>query len=459
MDSYGYRLDCSPYLGGALEAKILLERLPARKDKLHDLTAGFEGGIYNGPQFIRRYVDSPTFGVPFMTGSSLRVADTSELPLLSKLDALGPKLRHLEIKPGMSLISCSGTIGIMAYARQDMAGVWSSQDVLKVVADPTRIPPGYLYAYLCSKFGIPLVASGTYGAIIQHLEPEHIANLPVPRLKARLEWETHILVEQAATLRVDAAQRFGNAVRELEERAGLPSAEELSHLPHPPVVEVGSSKLQERLDTNFHRSYHYNALQPYLTHRVKGRTVESLASSILEPTRFKRVEHANQDFGVPFFGTGSLGDIDPQPLYRIAPFPQIDQYRVDERSVLIPRSGQIYGIIGRAFQPIGKVLTSAVTEDAIRITCKTAEEAGFVFLALRSECGLRQLKARCFGGSIPHLDVTHVGRVLVPDLEPGVRHRLGELAGHVLDLRTQAINKEASAREMIEQAIEAGVKD
>ena len=169
MDGYGYRLDCQPYLGGALEAKVLLERLPLRKDELHTLTSGAEGGIYNGPQFVRRYVESPQFGVPFMTGSSLRLADLSELPLLSRRDATGPKLRHLQIESGMSLISCSGTIGIMAYGRRDMAGVWSSQDVLKVVADPTKILSGYLYAYLCSKFGIPLVASGTYGAIIQHL--------------------------------------------------------------------------------------------------------------------------------------------------------------------------------------------------------------------------------------------------------------------------------------------------
>lgn len=132
MEGYGYRLDCSPYLGGALETKILLEKLPLRKDPLHTLTKGFDGGIYNGPQFVRNYVESAEHGVPFMTGSSMQLADLSNLPMLSRRDAHGTKLRHLELQPGMVLISCSGTIGKMAYARQDMKGIWSSQDVLKI---------------------------------------------------------------------------------------------------------------------------------------------------------------------------------------------------------------------------------------------------------------------------------------------------------------------------------------
>ncbi len=75
------------------------------------------------------------------------------------------------------MITCSGTIGRMTYVRPDMDGIWSSQDVLKVVPNPECIPPGYLYAFLSSRYGVPLVVSGTYGAIIQHIEPEHIADL------------------------------------------------------------------------------------------------------------------------------------------------------------------------------------------------------------------------------------------------------------------------------------------
>jgi len=303
---------------------------------------------------------------------------------------------------------------------------------------------------------VPLLVSGTYGSIIQHLEPHQIAGLPVPRLGDILEHEIHILVEQAAALRVKASAEFHNAIIGVEEAAGLPSFKDLQKSPKNLAIEVRSSDLEGRMDTNFHRGYHHDAVRPYKSHQAKGKTVASVAREIVEPVRFKRHEH-DADLGVPLFGTGMLGDIDPQPLYRIAPFAGIDDYYVDERSVLVPRSGQIYGIIGRAFQPVGLVLKSVVTEDAIRVTCKTPTEAGYVFLALRSECGMRQLKARCFGGSIPHLDVTNIGKVLIPDLGPSKERELGGRACRVLQLRTDAINKENRAVELVENALRESV--
>src|SRR5437870_3670897 len=95
IDSYSYRLDCGPYVGGSLEAKVLLDRLPLRKDKLSALTAGFDGGIYNGPKFSRTWVNSARYGVPFLGSSSMLYADLPDLPLLSKKQAYGRQLRHL----------------------------------------------------------------------------------------------------------------------------------------------------------------------------------------------------------------------------------------------------------------------------------------------------------------------------------------------------------------------------
>ena len=51
MSGYGHRLDCQPYVRGSLQTKMLLEKLLFRKDPLHRLTTGLNGGIYNGPQF------------------------------------------------------------------------------------------------------------------------------------------------------------------------------------------------------------------------------------------------------------------------------------------------------------------------------------------------------------------------------------------------------------------------
>ena len=108
----------------------------------------------------------------------------------------------------------------MVYVRPDMDGMWTSQHIMKIVPDPQRIPPGYLYAFLSGKFGVPLVASGTYGAIIQHIEPEHIADVPVPRLGPEIEEQTHGLIEQAGYLAVWHLQRVASSFRVTESELG-----------------------------------------------------------------------------------------------------------------------------------------------------------------------------------------------------------------------------------------------
>jgi type I restriction enzyme S subunit len=201
-------------MSGALEAKVLLEAMKARKDALRDVTLNGMAGIFNGPRFARSYVDDPKYGVPFLGSTDILNADLTSLPRLSKKQvAANPRL---VIRAGWTLITCSGTIGRMAYARPDMEGMAGSQHFMRVIPDPERVPPGYLYAFLSSKFGVPLVVGGTYGAIIQHIEPEHIADLPVPRLGKKIEATAHELIVEAAKLRDEAAAAQREAISRVQ---------------------------------------------------------------------------------------------------------------------------------------------------------------------------------------------------------------------------------------------------
>ena len=313
MDGYGYRLDCQPYLGGALEMKVLLERLPLRKDKLHTLTTGFDGGIYNGPKFSRTWVESPKHGVPFVGSSSMLYADLSDLPLLSKKQAYGRQLSHLELQPGMSLISCSGTIGKMVYTRRDMAGIWSSQHILKVVPDPAKIPSGYLYAYLSSRFGVPLIVSGTYGSIIQSLGPNNISDVPVPRLSDSLEHEIHSLVEEAAELRTRATLAIEEAKRILLEEAGLPPLF-CCRLAGNIVSEATSRTV---IDSRPLDPWFYNAkaiaTERWVRQHFWGAQNLGELTEVFGTSPFKRVYVEDEIHGVGFFGSADIFKLDRKP--------------------------------------------------------------------------------------------------------------------------------------------------
>lgn len=453
LDRDGRRLDCNPYMSGALEAKLLLERLSTKKVPLQDVCLDGRKGLVNAGRIKRQWVADEKYGLRFLSSTDILKSDLSDLQLISKQVArANPKL---QIKSEWTLITRAGTIGRMAYARPDMDGLACSEDVLRVIPAPEKIPPGYLYAYLSSKFGVPLVVGGTYGAIIQHIEPEHIADLPVPRFATAFETRVHDLVERAAQLRSEAARLLIDATAEFEKVAKLP------HLRVPPSPTpfdaggVSSTALQARLDGFFHSRFHSDALTALARTRTKA--LAELSSGIVEPLRFKRVAVDDPTFGVPFFGTAPLFWTDPTPNYFVSrKMRNIEQYVVDKRCLLIPRSGQLSGIIGSVVLPYGDIVGGAVSEDAIRVYFESEQDAGFGLIALTSEYGRRQLKARAFGSSIPHLDVRHIGLVRVPDPGPEKRKALGAKGARVAELRDEACRVEREARALLEAKIEKG---
>ena len=406
--------------------------------------------------FARHYVSYRVHGVPFLSSSSVLHAEFTHVDLLRRSDANSARLSHLRLEDGMTLISCSGTIGRMAYARPEMAGMWSSQDVLKVVADQNAVLPGYLYAFLSGRFGVPVVVGGTYGAIIQHIEPEHIADLPVPLAPEEVQAEAHRLVTEAADLRTQASVELRAVVREIEEAAGLPPLPVRYDGARPDTSLVRASALGGRMDGLFHSRYHRSVLEPLLGLPAGRRTtVGNLADRVFWPPMFKRIRVADPRYGVPFFGTSALMRADPDASYllsrRTAGF---DDLFVDETTVLIPASGQLNGIIGRAVLPFGGVVGGTVTHHAIRLLCSNDAVAGYLFACLSSEYARRQLKARAYGSSIPSLDEARVGGVVLPRLDDERMERLGRRAFAVRTARHDAVTREREARAVVERWIE-----
>ena len=456
IEREGRRLDCGPYLSGALEARMRLEGLPGSCVELCSLTTGHDGGIYNGPQFVRRYVADPDHGVPFLTGSSMLHADFTHADLLKKTDAASARLAYLRLDEGMTLMSCSGTIGRMSYARPEMGGMWSSQDMLKIVPDPVRIRPGYLYTYLSGRFGRPLLTGGTYGAIVQHVEPRHVARAPVPLAPDGVQEEAHRLVTEAAEMRSAASAELRAVVLEIEEAAGLSPLDRRSGPPSPDTARVRASALGGRLDGLFHGNWHRAAREPLLALPAERRTtVGELAERVFWPPMFKRVRVEDPRFGLPFFGTSALMRADPDASYLLARrTPGFENLIVDETTVLVPASGQLKGIIGHAVLPYGDVVGGTVTHDAMRLFNRSEADAGYLFACLSSEYGRRQLKARAFGSSIPHLDESAVAGVVLPKLDDARMGELGRRAFAVRTARHDAIGKERTARALVEGWIE-----
>jgi type I restriction enzyme, S subunit len=158
---------------------------------------------------------------------------------------------------------------------------------------------------------------------------------------------------------------------------------------------------------------------------------------------------------VPFFGTAAIMRADPEPEQYIAKrTPGLDELLVTTTDILVPRSGQLAGIIGHAVLPHGDLIGGAVSEHGIRVHCPDDATAGYLWACLSSEYGRRQLKARAFGPSIPTLDVARVRAVVIPRLDDGQREEVGMRAFRVARDRDEAIRKEREARSLVEDWIE-----
>lgn len=455
LENNGRRLDCGPYMSGAVEAKELLKK--HRTESLSDLTAGYNGGIFNGPRFPRIYVEDRAHGVPFLGSTDILHADLSFLSLLSKkqVDA-NPAL---VLDEGWSLITCSGTIGRMAYARSDMKGMAGSQHFMRVAPNPKKIKPGYLYAYLSSRFGLPIVVSGTYGAIIQHIEPHHIAGLPVPRLGA-IEGQAHDLIVSAASQRVQATELMRSAVLVVCEKLEMQVSEAPDYYQEPSVAVQPSFLLIKRMDSYYYSKENLAARKTFDLAGAKYgcANIGDVAEAWI-PNIFKRQYVDDPAYGYPYY-TG-------KEIYELSQ--STDQYlrkdvAVNNRlllskgMILIQDSGQISGLIGRPVI-VGKHLDgSACTNNMVRINTPSLVDNGYLFALLSTAYGIRLLKREASGSSIPHLDEGRIKNLSVPWPNEDIRKSIGEKVVEAMQLRDSAIDAENEARSLVEHAIEEAAR-
>lgn len=459
---WGYRLDVEPFVGGAVEARVYLEKAPYRKEALHELTVGHDGGIYNGPMFRRNYVDSPEHGVPFLTGSSMLRADLSRVGLLRRKDAESTRLVFLKLRAGTTLISCSGTIGRTIYARSDMAEMWASQDILKVVPDETRVAPGFLFAFLSCKYGLPMVIGGTYGAVIQHIEPQHVANVPVPRLGSTREGDIHALMEGASARLSDYQRLIEEASLEICNERALPfstSAQWNAAASQDIAFSVWASESEPL------RALNHSRRAQLIKETIRSGPWCQLGDVIdLSWLRwrvmFKRMD-CEPEHGIEVITQRPLFHLIPEGrwisrkyLLNLSP-----RFMVPEHTILIAKQGtlgenELY--CQAEFVHGERAIARAYSDHCMRVVARNgAIHPGYLFAFLRSEPGFRLLRSLSEGSKQQDLHWRTVPLLPVPRFADRAREEaIGEKVIRAYQLRSDAVDRIIEAQRSCERAIE-----
>lgn len=451
LDEGGRRLDCNPYMSGALEARDALKRLPVTQ-KLENVTKR----IFHAGREGRTWVDDSKYGVRFLGSSDILAADLSTLPLISKKQVERNPL--FTLGEGWTLISRSGTVGRMAYVRPDMAGLACSEHVLRVVPDLERISPGYLHAFLSSRYGVPLIVSGTYGAIIQHIEPEHIADLPVPRFAPEFEASVHAKVHEAAALLSRYQRLVKEATDELFEAVGLRDITAADW--HAQGVDNGFAITAPDVTTL--RALNFNPRFSALKITIQSRSHKKLSEicvpgSLARGGRFKRVDAA-PGYAYQMIGQKELFWLKPEGRW-------IAKSAMDGESLGIPGATMVaaQGTLGeselycRAEFIWGPWTEMAFSEHILRVIAdESVMPRGCMFAFMRSETAFRMLRSISTGSKLQDHHYKMRGELPVPYPDRDIQLEIHDKVVAAYEARHKGVALMDEATQLVEQKISGG---
>lgn len=409
---------------------------------------------YTGARFKRIWVDHSEYPI-YQPSSIVDIKPTPDGYISKRTDT---DIDALRVKKGQILMTCSGTIGKVAYVSDTLDGLIFSHDLLRI--DSNDDNAGYIYAYLKSKIGQQILLTNSYGAVITHIEPEHLADVPIPNAPVEIKQEIHKMVIDSYALRDESNKLLDEAMDLLVQELKLPPIEEIGvddFVQDAPVETflVKLSQLNNRVDASYHVPI-VKAIVNYLNKNAAEVTTIGdcrISRNVILPGRFKRV-YVDEGHGRIFIGGKHLGELDPtnkkylsvtQHGERIE-----EQLELHENMTLITCSGTIgkVALVGKHWE------NWTANQHIIRVVPANNEIAGYLSVFLSSQYGYRLITRYTYGSVIDEIDATHVSQIPIPILKNAeIQDRINKLALQANQKRYEAYLLEQKALRTMDQKV------
>ena len=177
--------------------------------------------------------------------------------------------------------------------------------------------PGYVYAYLKSKTGQSLIRSNIFGAVIQEIEPEHLAMIPIPDAPIAIKKRISDLIVSSYELRDVSNVLLDEANTLLVQQLQFPDIHDFNVALFKKNVDVDTfsvklSDLEGRVDASYHVPIIDAIVEHMRQHAAEVTTVgdSRISKEIILPGRFKRV-YVEEGYGRVFIGGKQLFELDP----------------------------------------------------------------------------------------------------------------------------------------------------
>ena len=448
IKSTNLRLDASYHLSGGQEVKRLIDSCPYDLLTIKDVSTD----IFIGGRAKRVYVSKQENGIPFLSSTAILQADLDNVKLASK--KYTPNIEQMKLKKGWTLISRSGTIGNCAFANGKHAQKLASEDVIRIYPN-NILRQGVIFAYLASKHGYSLLTQGTFGAVIQHIEPAFVGSLPIPNVPKSFQVEVDNLIQKSARLLEEAADKLNEAKQLLSNYINVSFAKStyktsvvnsktiwnsLKKRIDPPALMNDGVILMEKIQ------------QAHSTQFVGN------VSAVYRPGIFKRCYVSS---GLPYIKGSEIFNVNPfkrcDQLSRTRT-PFIDEMRLHEGLILVTCAGSVGNIkmISKEYED----KESIGSQDIIRIEGNDSlftKEYIFTYLLLPFVYDYMQ--SMKYGSVIERIEPFHVESIPIVEPTKELSTEITAIIKHYMDYTYRAFVDEENAIAMIESEIEKWNKD
>lgn len=444
VKGFGFRFDAPVHLSEGVSAKRLMQSCPYELLTIGDVSER----VWHAGRWRRVYVNNPNNGITLLGSSAILKSDLSKEKMISVKYTEDKEDKAL--KKGWTLISCSGTIGNCAFANAQHAEKLASQHVIRV--SPNNIlREGVIYAFLASKYGYSMLTQGTFGSVIQHIEPENVKSIPIPHFPETFQKEVDDLMQESARLREEA-------VDALEVAKGLIMdfcQEEYATTRLKRFVSVKIKGVCSTLNTRFDPTIYINKGVQWVKSIQKQSTrLGDLNVKMWYPGIFKRAYVEN---GLPYLKGSSVFDVNPFKTcdhLSKARTPKLDDLWLKEGMLLITCAGAcgLVKMITKEYEDKGAIGSPDIIRLVSNDTLFTTE---YIFAYLQLPPIYDYMQSLKYGSVIERFDIENIKTIPIVRPTEELSQAVTDIVKSYMAKTYRAFKCEEQAIHMVEREIES----
>lgn len=447
------RIEASTF---SLEAKHAREQVKNSKYKLLPISgANSFTNAYHRPRFRRIFLEKSDLGI-FQPSQITEIypKPDSYISELTQVD-----IEKLRVHKNQILLTCSGTIGNVAYVSKTLDNNIFSHDLIRLTPHKDY-DSGYIYAFLKTNIGQLLIKTNNYGSVISHIEPKHLENIEIPNPPDILKKEIHNLIVKSYDLRDESNDLIDEAEKLLIQELKLPPIEDFKPKYYDKQTdvrnfEVSLSKLNNRFDGSYHVPIVDCIINHLKTHSkcLKKIGDKDISAEIILPGRFART-YVEEGQGVKFIGGKDLLQLNPVTekfLSKKIHKNLIEkQLGIIENDLIMPARGTIGYVVLAPKHFNGW----AISDNLMKITIESPNIVGYIYSYFNTIYGKTLIEHLIYGGVVNAIEPQHLQEIPIPVLNNiNIQNEINNLILQANQKRYEAYILEQKAIRMVNEKV------